>query len=143
MRLTVLIAVSMLAVLATAACDSSTEPEPQRAKTGATAELAIELPLVFPPDPGKAYVDTEWWVIQGAEFWFQNLSQGTIDLELMVTNPFTSESHSVGDLQLGGSSTGFIRLNKDFTTSDYRYHSWLLRYAKDAERENIAVRFGS
>jgi hypothetical protein len=136
-----LIAVCVLGILTIVGCDSGTEPEQPQLKTGASAELAIEMPPLFPPEPRRAQVVTEWRVIQGRRIWFRNVGEDPIELEMLVTDQLTSETSSVGKFALAAYTTNFMRLDEDFTTNDYRYLSWLLKYREGYQVETIVVGF--
>lgn len=141
MRLTVLIALAILPILVTAGCDSSTEPEQPKLKTGANVELAIELPLVFPPDPRRAQIVTEWSVIQAGAMWFRNASDTPIDLELWTEDVRAGTNDRVGNFRLPAFTTNAMRLSDGFDTNDYRYDSWTLKYRQAYQVETIVVGF--
>ena len=122
-----LIALGMLAILAIAGCDSSTEPEQPKLKTGVSPELAIELPMLFPPAPRRAQIVTEWSVVKNGAIWFRNTSDTPIDLELWVQDVRAGTDDQVGKYRLPAYSTNAMPLDKDFATSNYRYDAWRMK----------------
>ena len=130
-----------LVALVLLGCDSSTEPELPKLKTGANAELAIELPLVFPPEPRQAQILTEWSVIQNEEIWFRNVTKDPIDLSMWVTEERTGDTDRVGIYRLAGFTNKPMALDKQFTTSEYRDHEWTMLYTQGNVRKTIVVGF--
>lgn len=141
MRQYLIMTLFVLAGIATVGCDSSTEPEQPKLKTGATSELAIELPLVFPPDPRRAQIATEWSVIEAGAMWFRNASDKPIDLEMWTEDVRTAVSNRVGMFRLPAFTTNAMALDKDFAKSEFRYDSWTLRYRQAYQVEVIVVGF--
>jgi hypothetical protein len=141
MRKAVCVGLVLLAMLSLAACDSTTEPETPKLKTGASAELAIELPLLFPPPPKIANIVTEWSVIVAGQMWFRNAEETPIDLQMWVTEVRTGDTNRVGTLRLAAFTTKPLVLDDAYTNSQYRDHAWSLKYQAGNVVKTISVGF--
>ena len=141
MRANLLGALLLIVIVGAAGCDSSTEPEQPKLKTGANADLAIEMPLDFPPEPRRAQSVTEWSVIQAGAMWFRNASDTQIDLELWVEDVRAGESDRVGYYRLPAFTTNAMLLDENFITNEFRYDFWTLRFRQAYQVETIVVGF--
>ena len=141
MRTIELCALLLLASLTLTACESSTEVEQPELKTGANARLAIELPLDFPPDPRNAQIITEWSVIEAGAIWFRNASDTPIDLEMWTEDGDPGVQNRVGIFRLPAFETEAMALDEKYTTNEYRYDYWTLRFRQAYQVEVIYVGF--
>ena len=135
------VGLALVVLLCLVSCDSSTEPETPKLKTGASAELAIELPLLFPPPPKNANIVTEWAVIAAGQMWFRNAEEDTIDLQMWVTEVRTGDTNRVGTLRLAGFATKPMILDETYTNTQYRDHAWSLKYSSGNVIKTITVGF--
>lgn len=132
--------VTVLGMLFVCGCGSSpTEAERPALRNGATPQLAIEMPPLFPPEPRVARIITEAWILEAGQLWFRNEESDTITLSLFVSDSRTDLYQRVGHFGLGGFATRPMELDETYTTAEYTSLTWSMLFQQGNKIHTIAV----
>ena len=116
----------LLLLIGLGACESSTDVEPPKLRDGSSAELALEIPPLYPPPPRRAILPTDYDVILSGRIWFRNIENEPLWVNVWIEDPKTGSSVRVGRAEVKAFETRTVTLDPSYATTEYREHAWTL-----------------